>query len=98
LGRSQTFQGWSRDFIDNTIKATTIWDPNYYLNIWLVPNIGGSTSSILGYATFPGMTGLDGMPVEPGDILNDGFVCKTSFFGNAGGGRTSTHEIGHWLD
>ena len=92
-----SFQGWSRDFIDNTIKATTIWDPNYYLNIWLVPNIGGSTSSILGYATFPGMTGLDGMPVEPGDILNDGFVCKTSFFGNAGGGRTSTHEIGHWL-
>ncbi len=35
--------------------------------------------------------------LEPGDALNDGFVCKTSFFGNTGGGRTSTHEIGHWL-
>jgi hypothetical protein len=47
---------------------------------------------------FPSMTGLErNASTEPGDALNDGFVCKTSFFGNTGGGRTSTHEIGHWL-
>jgi PKD repeat protein len=96
-GNPNTPTGWSRDFIDNTIKRTTIWDPNYYLNVWLVPSIGGVSSSILGYATFPSMTGLNGLPTEPGNALNDGFVCKTSFFGNTGGGRTSTHEIGHWL-
>jgi hypothetical protein len=62
-GNPGTTTGWSRDFIDNTIKRTTIWDPNYYLNVWVVPNIGGQSSGILGYATFPGLTGLDGMPV-----------------------------------
>jgi len=96
-GNPGTATGWSRDFIDNTIKKTTIWDPNYYLNIWVVPYIGGLSSTILGYATFPGMTGLNGMPSGAGDPLNDGFVCRTSYFGNTGGGRTATHEIGHWL-
>ncbi|HUM51564.1 MAG TPA: M43 family zinc metalloprotease, partial [Chitinophagales bacterium] len=92
--------GWSRDLIDNTIKKTTIWDPNYYLNIWVVPGIESSgTGTILGYATFPGMSGLGGMPTGAGNELNDGFVCRASYFGNNGAslGRTSTHEIGHWL-
>ncbi|HNC72823.1 MAG TPA: M43 family zinc metalloprotease [Chitinophagales bacterium] len=96
-GSPSTSTGWSRDFIDNTIKKATIWDPNYYLNIWVVPYIGGFSSSILGYATFPGMSGLPGMPSGAGNPLNDGFVCRASYFGNTGGGRTSTHEIGHWL-
>ncbi|MFN8283538.1 MAG: M43 family zinc metalloprotease [Chitinophagales bacterium] len=92
--------GWSRDLIDNTIKKTTIWDPNYYLNIWVVPGIESTGSgTILGYATFPGMSGLPGMPTGAGNALNDGFVCRASYFGNNGAslGRTSTHEIGHWL-
>ncbi|MCB0507648.1 MAG: choice-of-anchor J domain-containing protein, partial [Bacteroidetes bacterium] len=96
-GNPATATGWSGDFIDNVIKKATIWDPNYYLNIWVVPYIGGFSSSVLGYATFPYMTGLDGMPTGAGDPLNDGFVCRTSYFGNSGGGRTATHEIGHWL-
>ena len=95
--------GWTTNFIDNTIKKTTIWDPNFYLNIWVVPAIRSTTGGItLGYATFPSLTGLDGLPTDPGNDLNDGFVCRADFFGTTGSasaskGRTSTHEIGHWL-
>ncbi len=95
--------GFSFDFIENTIKRTTIWDPNFYLNIWVVPGIQSSSGlTTLGYATFPGLTGLDGMPTGAGNELNDGFVCRSNYFGTTGTasaskGRTSTHEIGHWL-
>ncbi len=95
--------GWTTNFIDNTIKKTTIWDPNFYLNIWVVPAIRSTNGGItLGYATFPSLTGLDGLPTDPGNDLNDGFVCRADFFGTTGSasaskGRTSTHEIGHWL-
>jgi len=91
--------GWPRTLIDGTIKPATIWDPNYYLNVWVVPKIESSGNEVIGYATFPGLTGLDGMPTGSGNALNDGFVCKSTFFGNNGSniGRTATHEIGHWL-
>lgn len=79
--------------IDGDIKPKTIWDPSRYLNMWVV-NIGGG---ILGYATFPG-----------GDPSVDGVVMGPQFFGsndapgvNIGGaynlGRTTTHEVGHYL-
>jgi hypothetical protein len=93
-------QGWERDFIDGTIKKSIIWDPNYYLNIWVVPAIKSSSGgTILGYATFPGMSTLDGMPDFPGNLQNDGLVIRASYFGTTGSskGRTATHEIGHWL-
>ncbi len=98
-------KGWDRSLIDGTIKPSTIWDPNFYLNIWVVPGIvssGSGGGTILGYATFPGLTGLPGMPSGSGDPKNDGFVCRSNYFGNTGSasaqkGRTATHEIGHWL-
>ncbi len=65
-------------------------DPSRFLNIW-VCNIGGG---ILGYAQFPG-----------GKAATDGVVIAAPYFGNTGyleapydGGRTATHEIGHWLN
>ncbi|MDB5226033.1 MAG: Zinc-dependent metalloproteinase lipoprotein family, partial [Bacteroidota bacterium] len=95
--------GWQKDYIDGTIKPATIWDPNYYLNIWVVPGIASSTpgQTILGYAVFPQFTGLDGLP-ETSTEFTDGFVCRSNYFGTVGSasgtyGRTSTHEIGHWL-
>lgn len=71
-----------------------IWDRTKYLNIWVVPAItdGGSTG-ILGYAQMPG-----------GPASTDGVVIGFNYFGTTGTlnasynlGRTSTHEIGHWL-
>lgn len=92
-------QGWERDFMDNTIKKATIWDPNYYLNIWVVPAIKSTSGTLLGYATFPPLSGLDGLPDGAGNPFNDGVVIRASYFGNNGTskGRTATHEVGHWL-
>ncbi len=65
------------------------WPTDKYLNIWvcnLLPIIAG-------YAQFPG-----------DDPATDGVVIGYSFFGRTGDltppynkGRTTTHEVGHWL-
>lgn len=64
--------------------------PDTHLNIW-VCNIGGG---ILGYAQFPG-----------GPSATDGIVVSPQYFGDTGyvaapfdGGRTTTHEVGHYLN
>jgi hypothetical protein len=79
--------------MDNTIKPQTIWNKDKYLNIW-VCNVTGQTS-ILGYATFPGS----------GSSSTDGVVILTTAFGYVGNvtapynnGRTTVHEVGHWLN
>jgi hypothetical protein len=67
-----------------------IWNSNKYLNIW-VCELGGA---VLGY-TYP-----------PGGAPNgaDGVVIGYQYFGETGtsapynGGRTTTHEVGHWLN
>lgn len=65
------------------------WDSKRYLNIW-VCNLFGRT---LGYAVMPG-----------GPANKDGVVIQFDVFGTVGTvtapfnkGRTTTHEIGHWL-
>lgn len=69
------------------------WDPTQYLNIW-VCNLG---SALYGYATFPSELSTD--------PDYDGVVINFTAFGNMGTaqspsdlGRTTTHEVGHWLD
>ncbi|MGB1207384.1 MAG: T9SS type A sorting domain-containing protein [Chitinophagales bacterium] len=66
------------------------WPTGDYLNMWIC-NIGGG---ILGYAQFPG-----------GSAATDGVVMGPQYFGTTGyvsspfdGGRTTTHEVGHWLN
>ncbi|MEO3869797.1 zinc metalloprotease [Nonomuraea sp. B12E4] len=65
------------------------WPADRYLNVWVC-----QMRQALGYATFPG---------SPAEI--DGVVIKYDAFGTTGtveapydGGRTLTHEIGHWLN
>ncbi len=108
--------GWTApphttSYIDQTIKPATQWDPNRYLNIWVCDIQGG----ILGYAQFPDLSGLLGLP---GDADNgsctqasntDGVVIWYRAFGSSEKGtfpalqapynlgRTTTHEVGHWL-
>jgi len=75
----------------DAVKATyPPVSPSSTLNIW-VANIGGG---ILGYAQFPG-----------GPASTDGVVISPQYFGNTGyvaapydGGRTATHEVGHYLN
>lgn len=66
------------------------WPADRYLNIWVCELSG----NLLGYAQFPG-----------GPAETDGVVILHSAFGTVGTssapfnlGRTTTHEIGHWLN
>ncbi|SDL95757.1 zinc metalloprotease [Nonomuraea jiangxiensis] len=80
---------------DDAVKAGATggadpWPSDQYLNIWVCLLGGG----LLGYAQFPG-----------GPPQTDGVVILHTAFGTTGtasrpfdGGRTATHEIGHWLD
>lgn len=72
-------------------KAVSYWNAYSYLNVWVINNIdmdieGGGT--VLGYAQFPasGLLSTDGIAVRADNI---GLRNQ--------GGRTSTHEVGHWL-
>ncbi|QHI37191.1 hypothetical protein IMCC3317_25690 [Kordia antarctica] len=76
---------------NNLVKSTyPPVTPSTHMNIW-VCNIGGG---ILGYAQFPG-----------GSPSTDGIVVGPQYFGTSGyvaspfdGGRTTTHEVGHYLN
>lgn len=81
-------------YSDDAMKFTSsggddAWDPQSYLNIWVV-NFSGQT---LGYASFPGS-----------QADRDGVVIQYDVFGTTSKvrpvfnkGRTTTHEVGHWL-
>jgi hypothetical protein len=71
------------------------WATERYLNIWVAPNIGignlGSTQAPAAFASNPN---------------TDGIVIVSNAFGTGAGfnllpqynlGRTTTHEVGHWL-
>jgi hypothetical protein len=92
ITRTQTDR---REFgIYDTIKSEETggrspWPTDKYLNIW----VGDLAGGLLGYAQFPG-----------GDRRTDGVVIRTTAFGTTGtatapfnGGRTTTHEVGHFL-
>lgn len=66
------------------------WPAASYLNLWVCNLSGG----VLGYAQFPG-----------GAPATDGVVITYTAFGSTGSakapynkGRTTTHEVGHWLN
>jgi hypothetical protein len=79
---------------DDAMKFTAAggddaWDSRKYLNVWICNMQGGS----LGYATPPG---------SPAD--KDGVVIQFNAFGTIGNlqanfnkGRTTTHEVAHWM-
>lgn len=88
--------GYDNSFIENTIKPQTSWDPNQYMNVWVVPAINGGSPGFVtaGYAYIPSVPGI---PSGGGIAANrDGIVLGSSFVGN-NDGRTLTHEMGHWL-
>ncbi len=74
----------------NSTGGKDAWPYQDYLNMW-VCDLGGG---LLGYAQFPG-----------GPAATDGVVTDYQYFGNQGTatppfdlGRTTTHEVGHWLN
>jgi len=73
------------------LKQLSFWDNTRYLNIYVVRSINGG-SGIAGYSSFPG-----------GPASEDGIVVRYNYFGRTGtitngtNGRTTTHEIAHWM-
>ncbi|MEJ7664024.1 MAG: M43 family zinc metalloprotease [Hymenobacter sp.] len=92
---------FAQSYIEDTIKPATYWDPNQYVNIWVLALDG----VVLGYAQYPDNTaGLAGLSALGGAANTDGVVIRAAAFGRAGSaaapfdqGRTLTHELGHFL-
>jgi hypothetical protein len=79
------------------IKPSTIWDPNKYLNIWVV-NLGGG---LLGYAQFPNnsanQANTDGVVIGHTYFGSRALYPSGTYFTPYDRGRTATHEVGHFL-
>ena len=97
---------YDRRYIESTIKPASYWNPDQYLNFWVM-DLSGYLS---GYAQFPTLSGLDGFIGGGEGAETDGIVCAARTIGSTdlpnpratntnsrGLGRTATHEIGHWL-
>jgi hypothetical protein len=95
--KSTTRRDWGTN---DAMKSTSTgginpWNTSEYLNMWVVPQMLRSNGgTILGYAQFPG-----------GAASTDGVVMGYNYFGRIGavsapfdGGRTTTHEVGHFLN
>lgn len=108
-GREEWPKGPLRNPIETVLKPSTIWNPEEYFNIWTV-NFGGFVSrNLLGYAQFPDQSGLPGLNADGGPDDTDGIVIGYKYFGSSEKsnfssliapfdlGRTTTHEVGHWL-
>jgi len=80
------------------MKSLSYWPSDQYLNIWVADLPG----QLLGYAQFP-VSNLPGLEDSPNTATTDGVVIDYQFFGNQGNiinntsGRTTTHEVGHYL-
>ncbi|MBC2843792.1 M43 family zinc metalloprotease [Winogradskyella flava] len=94
--KSTTRQDWgtSDDMKRSSQGGVDPWDTSQYLNMWIVPRMTSGGRTILGYAQFPG-----------GSAATDGVVMAYNYFGRVGnvsapfdGGRTTTHEVGHFLN
>ncbi len=79
----------------NLLKPASIWDATAYMNIWTVKFRGGS--GLLGYAQLPGGgTETDGVVLDYKYFGSDDDP-NVSLAGNYNLGRTTTHEVGHYL-
>ncbi len=105
-------KGWSNtnnlsetaleNYFEQTIKPSTIWDPNSYFNVWTAAM---DNSQLLGYSTFPSFSTLPGID-NTESSLNAGCVIAWQSVGSVnvpgqdasyGYGRTLTHESGHYF-
>ncbi len=103
--------GWDMEDIESTLKPQTQWDPEQYLNIWIVDYVYTFVGELAGYAQFPtnsGLEGIDGLG-QADAAETDGVVIGHLFFGSSdiypqgnydpsrNKGRTSSHEVGHFF-
>ncbi len=70
------------------------WDPTKYVNIWIADF---TSSDLLGYGTFPIGTPENGFPLAEQGIVIDYATLPGGTLVPYNGGRTLTHELGHFL-
>lgn len=80
--------GTTNQWYDSNLGGMTAWDPDQYLNIWVV-NIG---EYVTGFASYPGQS----------NAAYTGLVIHSRYFGirneaHYGMGRVATHEMGHFF-
>ncbi len=91
-------------FSDDLLLANiAYWPSDKYLNIWIVR----LTNSYLGLAQFPATDKVEGLDTaNEANELTDGVIIDYRYFGRKTGaitsriynlGRTTTHEVAHWL-
>lgn len=88
---------------DVLLSQIAYWPSDRYLNIWIAP----LANNYLGFSQFPeGATSLTGLDIGETNEFTDGVIIDYRYFGRSIGtvrnqtyccGRTTTHEIGHWL-
>ncbi|HEV7349633.1 M43 family zinc metalloprotease [Telluribacter sp.] len=89
---------------DQLLANLAYWPSDKYLNIWVCRF---SSNTFLGIAQFPSVTGVEGLDNSNEEFIKtDGVIIDFRFFGRRTGaitsriynqGRTTTHEVGHWL-
>ena len=107
-----TSKGWtappydgSDAYFEGTIKPNSIWDPTKYVNVWVCDQ---SASGLLGIATFPAsstLQGLDnaetnttaGVVVEVTSVGSKFTSPDCGITNSYDMGRTLTHELGHFF-
>lgn len=75
---------------DMLLKNIVHWNPNHYLNIWIVNEITSQSagSGVAGYAYFPSAHGTP----------QDGMVCEANYFGTTQDqSKVAVHELGHYF-
>lgn len=91
-------------FSDDLLLANiAYWPSDKYLNIWTCR----LSNSYLGIAQFPSVDKVQGLDTANGpNALTDGVIIDFRYFGRKTGaitsrvynlGRTTTHEVAHWL-
>jgi Pregnancy-associated plasma protein-A/Secretion system C-terminal sorting domain len=102
---------WTAETFDQQVKPGSIWDPTRYLNVWVVDSLRTSSGVTAGYAQFPDLSNLAGLPTRNGLAQTDGVVVRFNRLGSItkapwatvlsnprfDRGRTLTHEVGHYL-
>ncbi len=94
------------------LVTANMWDPSRYLNIWVV-NLSSGFLGFAFFPVQSGLTGIEGSvgSNELGSSVADGVVIGSNFLGSNytsygnnfklfpvfDRGRTTTHEVGHWL-
>lgn len=97
-GITRTYTTVTQFGYDDQVKSTSNngqdgWDPHKYLNLW-VCNLG---TSLYGFAQFP--TDLSTSPSTDGVVINyTAFGTMGTAISPTNGGRTCSHEVGHWLN